>query len=755
MVNALSKAADGMFWVLQGFMTVQPSMFAKGSAAYQVYQRFLPLANIVLVALFLFIVYSTATGNGFGALSNYDVKKTLPRLLIFAVLLNLSWYICAAAVDLSNIVGANAKEFFTNAISCSSVDGAANETTSMSAKDVCVQIKGAVTDSFWNGNASGGVGLFSNISGGLLAGAAITAGVLLFSFTGIFGTIALAIIVVLLMIVLILIVRQAAVVLLCIIAPLAFAMAMLPNTQSLFKKWWKMFSSMLILYPVIGILFGAASVAGVVLTNLGGQHQQNGIVGVLMQIAGAACPVLFLVFTPMVLKGSLKGLGAVGTAIGGFAAGRMSSAAGRVKSRGKETYEHSALGVSQAQRKSQRTTAQLNRSGSILGNRFGRGMTGVLTGRPSLLGKNTKSSRGVISFAAQQKNKQEEEEIAAETAKFQQDGQDNDLGFLKQTAMADPASARSRAATRLLASKNAADELAEVRQAAESSGAGAAYQRDVSSQYAALKARNPMAVKNMSAGDWNGVTAPQVGAMSQNGKTAALGDAATADRLANAASTNQAFRDNFQEGDWQAIAAQGGATGAAAQKILDAYHNPIQAPAAAPVQSAATPTPGTPTTPSPSPGATGSSGSGGGGSGTTSSSSSGSSNTGSPQAQPGPANTPANGAGSAAGASAGAPGAASPDVNAAVDEALRRFTEGVGQAGANFATTIGSAGINIEHSADKAGESFRHSGEETGKKLSEAGRRTAEHISEASPSGENSTIIMPTEDEIRKYGGGR
>jgi hypothetical protein len=143
-------------------------------------------------------------------------------------------------------------------------------------------------------------------------------------------------------------VRQAGVVLLCVIAPLAFAMAMLPNTQFLFKKWWSMLSKLLIIYPIIGLIFGASYLAGDILIVQGDEimKQMNnhdiGSPGWMMQLAGSACQVIPLFAVPVVLKGSLKGLGALGAAIGGFAAGRMSAASGRLKGRVKSGFQDSS-----------------------------------------------------------------------------------------------------------------------------------------------------------------------------------------------------------------------------------------------------------------------------------------------------------------------------------------------------------------------------------------------------------------------------
>jgi hypothetical protein len=323
-LDFMGKIADGMQNILNGFMEIQPSMFEEGQEAKIAYNGFIPLANIVLVIVFLVIIYSAATGSGFGALSNYDIKKILPRLVIFAVLINISWYICAALVDLSNITGASMNGFITSA-------------------DPEIEIAK---------NAGNSTAVWSSIVASVL----VVGGGLMFNALPALIPALLAVIVAVLMMFLILIVRQAAIVLLCVIAPLAFAMAMLPNTQSLFKKWWSTFSKLLLIYPIIGIIFGASKVAGNILI---AQGQGNPAVGDAdgswyLQLAGAACQVLPLFAVPMVLKGSLKALGALGAAVGGFAAGRMSSATARLKNKAKEGYNRSSFGRGQNIRKQAR-----------------------------------------------------------------------------------------------------------------------------------------------------------------------------------------------------------------------------------------------------------------------------------------------------------------------------------------------------------------------------------------------------------------
>ena len=59
-------------------------------------------ANIIFIIGFLIIVFSQLTSFG---VSNYGIKRLLPKIIIAAILVNVSFYICAIAVDLSNILG--------------------------------------------------------------------------------------------------------------------------------------------------------------------------------------------------------------------------------------------------------------------------------------------------------------------------------------------------------------------------------------------------------------------------------------------------------------------------------------------------------------------------------------------------------------------------------------------------------------------------------------------------------------------------
>ena len=73
------------------------------ACVYNVWSDFRVYGNIVLVIALLVIVFGEAIGGGL--IDAYTAKKMLPRILVAAILINLSIYIVAALEDIVNILG--------------------------------------------------------------------------------------------------------------------------------------------------------------------------------------------------------------------------------------------------------------------------------------------------------------------------------------------------------------------------------------------------------------------------------------------------------------------------------------------------------------------------------------------------------------------------------------------------------------------------------------------------------------------------
>lgn len=292
-VNFLSEAADAAYGFLADhFLEVPASLFSKtedsGKRLYDTWAAFLGFANAALVLVFLAVIYSHITGAG---ISNLNLKRMVPRLVTIAILVNLSYYICAIAIDLSNILGYALKEMF---------------------ESVGVATSSGTEESYWS---TGFDNTWVQLGQTVMVGAAAAVGIGMVAFIGV---VAIAVIS-LLMIFFILTLRQALIVLLVIIAPLAFVAYVLPNTEQWFKRWSKMFTSVLLVFPIVGLIFGASSLAASVMSSTVGDD----IIG---QISAAAVMVLPLFMVPSVLKKSLNSVGDIGGKIAGVS-GRMSSGA--------------------------------------------------------------------------------------------------------------------------------------------------------------------------------------------------------------------------------------------------------------------------------------------------------------------------------------------------------------------------------------------------------------------------------------------
>jgi len=326
-VSFMAGIADGAFGFLaDSFLRTDPDLFNTKSTTYEAWSIMRTIANVAFVIAFIIIIFSQLTSVG---ISNYGVKKMMPRIVVAAILVNISYFICQAAVDLSNILGYSLKDVF----------GSITDTVSrgQSAKD-----------------ALGNISPFANGEGFVgAAGAVLAVSIIGVGFYALLSTlipVLLAAVVALVMILFILIARQAIIILLVIISPLAFVAYLLPNTESLFKKWRQTLTTMLLLFPIVAVVFGAATLASQLLGttfNGGIDGDEENLFG---GIAAAAVLVLPLFFVPALLKKSLDGIGNLGSALNNLS-NKAGNAAGKA---GGKAYSNSRLGKFQDYRSTQR-----------------------------------------------------------------------------------------------------------------------------------------------------------------------------------------------------------------------------------------------------------------------------------------------------------------------------------------------------------------------------------------------------------------
>jgi len=297
---------DAAYGAISGFLDIKPTILSSGdnSGAKQGWDFFRNIANAIFAVIFLWIIFSQISNVG---VSNYGIKKILPRLIIGALLVNLSYYLCQIFVDLSNILGHTLKDALEA--------GAGKIGTESEAAGWISPIAAALV-------GVGGVATFAALAIGIPTLAA--------------GFLAI------MTVFIILVVRQAGIILLVAISPVAFAAWLLPNTEDLFKKWMKMFRGLLLVFPIISLLYGAGKLAGAVLAASATVDPNNP--DETMQLVALAATTMPLIATPFVLQSSLSSLGSIGAKIGKMSANAHGRFAGNVKGTAKRRVDNSVIG---------------------------------------------------------------------------------------------------------------------------------------------------------------------------------------------------------------------------------------------------------------------------------------------------------------------------------------------------------------------------------------------------------------------------
>lgn len=260
-MTVIGKIVDAVYAVVSGMLRVEPISTNTDTPLFNAWAIMRNFANVAFVIAFLIIIYSQITSVG---ISNYGIKRMLPRLIIAAILVNVSYWVCAVAVDVSNIAGASIKGLF---------DGLIGQVGETGQPNLLAQIGG------WTG-----------LTALVIAGAAIAVYVGLSVLLPLLVGALIAIITV----VIILTLRQALIIILIVISPLAFVAFLLPNTEGLFTSWRKLFVALLLMFPIIAAIFGGSALAGNIILNSAGGN-------ILIQIVGAGVTVIPLFLSALVM----------------------------------------------------------------------------------------------------------------------------------------------------------------------------------------------------------------------------------------------------------------------------------------------------------------------------------------------------------------------------------------------------------------------------------------------------------------------
>lgn len=232
-INVAIGFADGA-WSIFEFLLINNPLDRSG-AYYDSWTKVRDLANAILVVIFLGIVISQVSNIG---ISNYGIKKMLPRLVIVAVAINISYYLMQVIVDIANITGKSIDGIFSGFESYSGLKAANGWSVLLDSILLSATVVGSVGVTLAAGAVLGWPAII------LFLGAMIIPAII-----GIIaGLLALQ-------------VRSMLIPILAIFSPVALVAWVLPNTQKLFDKWKSMFTGLVFLYPLASIYYGGLKFA--------------------------------------------------------------------------------------------------------------------------------------------------------------------------------------------------------------------------------------------------------------------------------------------------------------------------------------------------------------------------------------------------------------------------------------------------------------------------------------------------------------
>ena len=283
-INVAISFADGA-WSIFEFLLINNPLDRSGTY-YDSWTKVRDLANAILVVIFLGIVISQVSNIG---ISNYGIKKMLPRLVIVAVAINISYYLMQVIVDIANITGKSIDSIFSGFESYSGLKAANGWSVLFDSILLSATVAGSVGVTLAAGAVLGWPAII------LFLGAMIIPAII-----GIIaGLLALQ-------------VRSMLIPILAIFSPVALVAWVLPNTQKLFDKWKSMFTGLVFLYPLASIYYGGLKFAASITLGSGKSSSIQRLMALAALFIGT-----FMVAVIAIKSNSI--MGKIVGGIGGFA----------------------------------------------------------------------------------------------------------------------------------------------------------------------------------------------------------------------------------------------------------------------------------------------------------------------------------------------------------------------------------------------------------------------------------------------------
>lgn len=273
-INNLVKSA------LVPLLEVKPISPENTPELHQVWLHVRDLTEILFILVFIVIIYATVAEQDIAGFNKYTVKRMLPRLVAAAILVQFSFSISSLMVDIGNVLGGGIEQFVLSGLTASG-------STNMGAPSLTNALGNMVVGSLAVLVGAGAIAI--------LATWTIALPLLLSLFISIF------------VVFLTLGARYLLIAILIAISPLAMLAWVLPNTETYFTQWRKLFLGLILMYPIIVGVLALATIVTEILP-FTSDTANTGIASVAVAIIRPLIAIAAFLMVPAAFKIASKGL---------------------------------------------------------------------------------------------------------------------------------------------------------------------------------------------------------------------------------------------------------------------------------------------------------------------------------------------------------------------------------------------------------------------------------------------------------------
>lgn len=312
--NAINWLAGPEDSALTGLLRVDPLQFSKDQGLLKAYQNILTFTNGLFILVF-FVIIILGLIKDFSFLDNYNFKTVLPRFVAAIILAQFGYLLCAALIDIGNILGTLLPDTIMNGVLPGIAPPALTD-------GIISLLAFGDTNTVGTGTATTTNLLFGGANGVVFILLFIMSIVVLFA---------------LLIAFIYMVARYLILYVLILAAPLAFLAWVLPGTQPFFNKWGRNLIRLILMFPLVVVVITVAQLLSFMLIHP--NLDPNVITDDRFKlIIGALVPFVALLMIPKCLKLSGDIMDLTGGAVAGFIVGKTANKE-HVKNAGKYSKE--------------------------------------------------------------------------------------------------------------------------------------------------------------------------------------------------------------------------------------------------------------------------------------------------------------------------------------------------------------------------------------------------------------------------------